>query len=45
MKFAAEQSFADPEKAARKLIEIAKSVEAIKDGRIPPWVRRCDCTS
>jgi hypothetical protein len=29
MKFAA-----DPEKAARKLVEIANSVEAVQDGRI-----------
>jgi hypothetical protein len=34
MKFAAERPFADPEKAARKLIEIANSVEAVQDGRI-----------
>jgi hypothetical protein len=27
-------SYADPEAAARKLIEIAKSVETIQDGRI-----------
>ena len=44
MKFAAERPYADPEKAARKLVEIANSVEAntfIYDGfkilfRIPP---------
>jgi hypothetical protein len=34
VKFAAERPYADPEKAARKLIEIANSVEAIQDGRI-----------
>jgi hypothetical protein len=34
MKFAAERPFADPEKAARKLVEIANSVEAVQDGRI-----------
>jgi hypothetical protein len=34
MKFATAQPFADPEKAARKLIEIANSVEAVQDGRI-----------
>jgi hypothetical protein len=34
MKFAAERPFADPEKAARKLVEIANSVEAVQDGQI-----------
>ena len=34
MKFATEPNFADPEKAARKLIEIANSAEAVQDGRI-----------
>jgi hypothetical protein len=34
MKFAAERPYADPEAAARKLIEIANSVEAQQDGRI-----------
>jgi hypothetical protein len=34
MKFAAAQPYADPEAAARKLIEIANSVEAVQDGRI-----------
>jgi hypothetical protein len=34
MKFAAERPYADPEKAARKLIEIANSVEAVQDGRL-----------
>jgi hypothetical protein len=34
MKFAAERRYADPEKAARKLIEIANSVEAVQDGRL-----------
>jgi hypothetical protein len=34
MKFAAERPYADPEKAARKLVEIANSVEAVQDGRI-----------
>jgi hypothetical protein len=33
MKFAADRPY-DPEKAARKLIEIANSVEAAQDGRI-----------
>jgi hypothetical protein len=34
MKFATERPFADPDKAARKLIEIANTVEAVQDGRI-----------
>lgn len=34
MKFTSDRPFADPEAAARKLIEIANSVEAIQDGRI-----------
>jgi hypothetical protein len=34
MKFAANRPYADPEAAARKLIEIANSVEAVQDGRI-----------
>ena len=34
MKFAAARPFAEPEAAARKLIEIANSVEAVQDGRI-----------
>ena len=33
MKFATERPYADPETAARKLIEIANAVEAV-DGRI-----------
>jgi hypothetical protein len=34
MKFASERPYADPEAAARKLVEIANSVEAVQDGRI-----------
>jgi hypothetical protein len=34
MKFATDRPHADPEKAARKLIEIANAVEAVQDGRI-----------
>jgi hypothetical protein len=34
MKFATACAYADPEAAARKLIEIANSVEAVQDGRI-----------
>jgi hypothetical protein len=32
MKYASDRPFADPEKAARKLIEIANSAEAYMDG-------------
>jgi hypothetical protein len=34
MKYATARPYADPEVAARKLIEIANSVEAVQDGRI-----------
>jgi hypothetical protein len=34
MKFAADRPYSDPEKAARKLVEIANSIETIQDGRI-----------
>ena len=34
MKFAADRPWSDPEKAARKLVEIANSVEVVQDGRI-----------
>jgi hypothetical protein len=34
MKNATDRPYADPEAAARKLIEIANSVEAIQEGRI-----------
>ena len=34
MKFAADQPWSYPEKAARKLLEIANDVEAAQDGRI-----------
>jgi hypothetical protein len=34
MKFAADGPYSDPEKAARKLLEIANSVEAVQDGKI-----------
>ena len=34
MKCATNRPFADPEKAARKLLEIANETEAIQDGRI-----------
>ena len=34
MKFSNERPYADPEKAARKLLEIANATEAVQDGRI-----------
>ncbi len=34
MKLTADRPYADPEVAARKLLEIANSVEAVMDGRI-----------
>jgi hypothetical protein len=34
MKFTADRPFADPERAARKILEIANSVEPVQDGRI-----------
>ena len=34
MKYAEARPFADPEKAARKLLEIANATEAAQDGRI-----------
>jgi hypothetical protein len=34
MKPSADRPFADPEKAARKLLEIANATEAVQDGRI-----------
>ncbi len=34
MKLSADRPYADPEKAARKILEIANSTEAIQDGRI-----------
>ena len=34
MKFVADRPYADPEKAARKLLEIANATEAVQDGRI-----------
>ena len=34
MKFAPDRPYSDPEKAARKLLETANSVEVVQDGRI-----------
>ena len=34
MKFAADRPFANPENAARKLVELANAFEPIQDGRI-----------
>ena len=34
MKLTADRPFADPDKAARKLVELANTVETIMDGRV-----------
>jgi hypothetical protein len=34
MKFASDRPYSDPEKAARKIVEIANSTEAVQDGKI-----------
>ena len=34
MKFLSDRPFADPEAAARKLLELANAVEPVQDGRI-----------
>jgi hypothetical protein len=34
MKFAPDRPYSDPERAARKLLEIANAAEAVQDGRI-----------
>jgi hypothetical protein len=34
MKLTVDRPYSDPEKAARKLVEIANSVEPVQDGRI-----------
>jgi hypothetical protein len=34
MKYAADRPYADPEKAARRLIKLAHAVEPVQDGRI-----------
>jgi hypothetical protein len=34
MQFAADRPYADPEAAARKLVEIANTIEPVQDGRI-----------
>jgi hypothetical protein len=34
MKFAADRPFGDPEKATRKLVEAANSIEPMKEGHI-----------
>ncbi|SIO49067.1 hypothetical protein SAMN05443247_06351 [Bradyrhizobium erythrophlei] len=34
MKYASDRPFADPEKAARRLLEIASTVEPVQDGRL-----------
>jgi len=34
VKFAADRPYADPEKAARPILEIASTIEPVQDGRI-----------
>jgi hypothetical protein len=34
MKFTTDRPYADPEKAARRIMEIASTVEPVQDGRI-----------
>jgi hypothetical protein len=34
VKFAEPRPYADPDKAARKMVEIANSIEAVQDGRL-----------
>jgi hypothetical protein len=34
MKFAEPRPYADPEKAARRIVEIANTIEPVQDGRI-----------
>ena len=34
MKFSPDRPYSDPEKAARKVIEVANGVETVQDGRI-----------
>ena len=34
MRYAADRPYSDPEKAARKLLEIANAADAVQDGRI-----------
>lgn len=34
MKFASDRPYADPEKAALRIVEIASSIEPVQDGRI-----------
>jgi hypothetical protein len=34
MRFTSDRPYADPEKAARKILEISNSTEAVQDGRI-----------
>jgi hypothetical protein len=47
MKFVEPNQFADPDAAARKLLEIANTVEAVQDGRIwgmRPYFGGCNPT-
>jgi hypothetical protein len=41
VKFAHDRPYADPDNAARKLVEIANTVEAVQDGRM--HVEKINC--
>ena len=43
MKFVQQRPFADPEAAARKLMEIANSIEPVQDGHI--FIEGINCRS
>ena len=45
MKFAADRPFADPEAAARKLVEVAYAFEPLQDGRIDAGDHRSTATA
>lgn len=51
MKMAGERPYANPEAAARKLVELAKSIEAVQDGRIhiekinAPFLSKAGCSA
>jgi len=34
MKYAADRPYADPDKAARRIVDIASTIEPVQDGRI-----------
>lgn len=51
MNLVAERPYADPEVAARKLVELAKGIEAVQDGRIhieklnAPFLSKAGCSA